>query len=64
MEKYTYKNFIWLYDFEKGILIGEQKLNIETYNNWKIEFNENGRLLRITSDLISFQFALSTKQNS
>lgn len=59
--EYRYKNFIWLYNLETGLLVGETVLDIDEYVRWSIDFSEDGRNLRISSESLTLQFELSMK---
>ncbi|MCB0628605.1 MAG: hypothetical protein R2824_04470 [Saprospiraceae bacterium] len=59
--EYRYKNFIWLYNLESGILMGEENLDTDTYNRWSIHFSEDGRNIKISSEGATYQFELATK---
>ncbi|WP_439481644.1 hypothetical protein [Cyclobacterium plantarum] len=59
--EYRYKNFIWLYNLETGLLVGETSLEIDKYVRWSIDFSVDGRNLKVSSDSSSFQFELSAK---
>lgn len=56
--KVLYNNFIWLYNLETGILMGEEKLENKDYLKWSIDFSEDGRNVRISSDISTLQFNL------
>lgn len=59
--EYRYKNSIWIYNLETGILMGEKELQVDKYVNWNINFDENGRKIRVTSEHFSSQFELNSK---
>ena len=59
--EYRYNNFIWLYNLESGILMGEEKLDTNTYNRWSIHFSEDGRNVKTASEGATLQFELTTK---
>jgi len=57
-----YNNFIRLYDFEKGQVVGEQPLPGQSSRRWAIEFSSDGRRLRAASGPSVHLFELRASQ--
>lgn len=58
--EYRYNNFIRLYNLETGLVLGEQILDVDGHAHWTVDFSEDGRQLRATTDRITFVFKIRT----
>ncbi|WP_420386443.1 hypothetical protein [Roseivirga sp.] len=56
--EYRYKNAIWLYNLDTGNLVGEKQLEIDKSVNWYIDFSEDGRKIRVSSNQFTTHFEL------
>lgn len=60
--EYRFNNSITLYDLETGSVLGEQSLDTDLNTSWKIDFSEDGRQLKVSSEMSTFVFKLITTQ--
>ena len=55
---FPHRNFVRIYDLKTGVVVGEQVLPGDRETRWIIDFSEDGRRVRATSDLSTHVFEL------
>lgn len=60
--EYRYRNFVQIYNFETGLIVGEQELPGDQDTRWIVDFSEDGRQLRVKAGSSEHIFDLTATQ--